>query len=681
MNQYYNIVYTPQQFEDAISSYKELVILDVETQGTDPANGKLLGVALCGVEPDSKACYVALQWYDHNTSTWHKNPAYEQLLGKHIYQLAAMVDFIGHNYAYDKSWVDSVIELETSWYACTRLMWHIASAPSGPRPYGLKDAQVELLGWDKRGSDELEAQVNARGGKLTKGDHYLADVEVMGKYACMDASSTRDLFNRLKPFYDEHDYWWMLKEMTEYSWLLQWCTTAGIRVDVKHLEHQAEVLFVTKEAFGAKFLELVAPWVGKLERFWKEDRATKYTIQAAKERFLSTWEMQKKFKVSSDKDKRELFYDVMKLPIVVQTEGGKGSTGVGAIKMAIQASQQEGLEEVLEAYEQSESAETLLNSFVKPWLASTTNGRLHPRFNPCGTVSYRLSGFKPYLLNAPFDEKEVMSSLTCDEGWEGVHADFASVEPCVTAHYSQDPSLLKVFKEGKGDVYLDLALTLFPADNSIKELYDPNQPIASEVKEKLSRQRQIAKIIQLAVQYTGTKYTVSLSLTEAGFPTSLSEADALVKAYWVHFRRVAVMNEALFLKFARQGYLRNVVGRIIQVPTTVPILKRDGTIWHKELPRYKDLPNRFIQSSAHDLLSFWVLRIARAVKERGLKAKPVIVDLHDSTSWQAPQDEVQALEDIFIDTLNQLNTDVRMTVPVKMELKRYTTLAGLKNNE
>lgn len=657
----------------------QYLVADVETYGTDPKNGKLLGVALC-LTDTMVPQYVALQWYDYKTSTWMLSPEYNAQV-EMLKDLLTNHQLIGHNYAYDKSWLDNVLHINTSWRACTRLMWHIASAPSGPRPYGLKDAQVELLGWEKRGSDELNAQVKARGGQLKKGDHYLADKDLLGKYACSDALSTAQLYKHLSPFYDEHDYWWMLEKMVEYSWLLNWCTTEGIRVDIPALEKQAEILKDTKEAYGARFMELVAPEVTKLERIWKEDRATKYTIPAARERFLSSWEMQKKFKVSSDKHKRELFYDVMKLPIVVSTEGGKGGTGVDAVKLAISTSGREDLSDLKEAYEESESSETLLNSFVKPWLGILSNGRLHPRFNPCGTVSYRLSGFKPYLLNAPFDEKDVMQCLQCDEGWEGVHADFNSVEPCVTAHYSQDPSLLKVFREGLGDVYLDLALTLFPENEDLKAYYNPMLPVTSEVKELLKGPRKIAKVIQLAVQYTGTKYTVSKNLTYGGLPTSLDEAGRLVEAYWKHFHRVAVMNEALFLKFAKQGYLRNAVGRVIRVPTHIDIKKRDGTIWHKELPRYKDLPNRFIQSSAHDLLSFWVLVIARKVREEGLKAKPMLIDCHDSTSWQCPREETPRLQEIFREALTELNETVKMTVPVKIEMKTFNTMAGLKGDE
>lgn len=641
------------------------VIADVETFGLDPKDGKLLGVALCSVEKPLEPVYVVIQHYDFPKSMWMRaQPDSDQLL-TYLKTYFSEVKLIGHNYAYDKSWLDHVLRSDTKWKACTRLMWHLASAPSGPRPYGLKDAQVEVLGWEKRGDDELIAQVESRGGKIKEGGHYLADVDVMGRYACLDAASTAMLYNELSFFFNNHDYWWMLDKMVEYSWLLQQCTDAGIRVDVKALEEQIEILDNTREAYASKFLEIAAPHVERLERFWREDRAAKYTSAPAKERFLGSWELQKKFKISSDKDKRELFYESLKLPTSLETDGGKPSSSVDAVKLSVKDAKRDDLAELIETYEEAESAETLLNSFAKPWLDSLKNGRLHPRFNPCGTVSYRLSGFKPYLLNAPFDEQGLMACLMCDEGWEGVHADFISAEPAVTAHYSQDPSLLKVFRDGLGDVYLDLALTLFPKDEQLNAIYNPLVPIIEEVKDALSKQRKPSKVTFLTLQYLGTKYAVSKNLRIAGLDTTLQEADQYVKGYWKHFRKIAVMNEVLFRRNARDGFLRNVVGRIIRVPH----------------PRYKDLSSRYISSSAHDLLSFFVLKIARLVKERKIPAKPMILDCHDSSSWQAPKSFVPALEQVFKDALAELNAEVRMTVPIKVEMKRFQTLAGLKGDE
>jgi hypothetical protein len=119
------------------------VVADVETFRTDPKDGKLLGIALSSPSMSNEGVYIAFQWYDFKTSTWHANldlTALQSMLRPFL----AGCQLIGHNYAYDKKWIDSFFGIDSIWHADTRLMWHMASAPLGPRGYGLKDAQVEI---------------------------------------------------------------------------------------------------------------------------------------------------------------------------------------------------------------------------------------------------------------------------------------------------------------------------------------------------------------------------------------------------------------------------------------------------------------------------------------------------------------------------------------------------------
>ena len=181
----------------------------------------------------------------------------------------------------------------------------------------------------------------------------------------------------------------------------------------------------------------------------------------------------------------------------------------------------------------------------------------------------------------------MMKNFKCDEGYVGVHADLSAIEPTMTAHYSEDAALMKVFKHGLGDIYLDLALFLFPNDRELREGYNPLIPITSAVKKRFDRQRKIAKVIQLAVQYTGTEHTVHRNLLKEGIDdVSIWDCKRYVDAYWKKFKKVDEFNKRLRELNRKEGHLRNVIGRIIQVPD----------------PDYKDLPNRFIQSSAHDCL-------------------------------------------------------------------------------
>lgn len=686
------------------------LVADVETYGTDPKNGKLLGVALAPLEGQFEggvdACYVVVQEYLHATSTWKLNPNLEDLLllpdssakvekvvdyavgtiikyqgakPQYVPGLRSTLTFIlksaqlvGHNYVYDKRWIDHFLGISSTWHADTRLMWHMSDRPLHSKPYGLKDAQVDVLGWDARGDEALKYQVKERRGSLDKGDHYLADTYVLGHYAGLDVVSTALLYKACKPHFDAHQQWDMLGDMMRYSWLLSRNTEHGVRVDVSRLERQRDRLQSDLDCARTKLEAWTAPYVKRLEEQWRDDRAAKYASDRHRQAFLASPTKWKRFNPSSDAQKRDLFYGVMSLPVVEHVKprkdrktgrkvySDKAAVTLSALNKAVARAERDDLVPMVEEYERAEHAETMLNSFVLPWLKSVKNGRIHPGFNVCGTVTYRLSGFRPQFLNLPFEERELMSCFSVDDGLGGVHMDLRAGEPTVTCHYSQDPGLLKVFRDGLGDVYLDLALTLFSKDQELKEGYDPLVPVTDAVKDRFKRQRKVAKVVQLAVQYTGTGYTVSKSLG-----CSLDAAEDLVRSYWKHFKAVQRMNAALINIHDRKGYLTNVAGRTLQVP------KR----------REKDVPNTFFQSGCHDILTMFVLEVYRLCEERGVKVVPVLLDCHDSTSNACPLEQVPQLEQAYVDALASVNCRLGMTVSVSMDFKRFTTLAGLKNDE
>lgn len=628
------------------------VACDIETHPTC-----ILGISLAPISTrhDVDAIYIPLKIYDKEKNIFVEGC--DQNLSNSLGAWLTDYSLVGHNFTYDKTHLDRHYGLNTRWVADTRIMWHLAAAPAGPRPYGLKDAQVELLGMEERGNTELIGNIKANGGKGKGEDMHLADLEVLAKYAALDAYSTIQLYDKLTPFFERHDYWWMLEQMMQYSLLLQRNTDIGVAVNVQGLEKAHNRLLRTKEAAKKRFTKELDSEIKSLERDWADRRIAEYKRESNRTWYENHPEKWERFNLNSDAHKRELFFEKLGHTPAAFTEGGKPSVDGDSIKRLSG--------NFVEAYLKYEKANTLSTNFSGPYLSSCGDGRLHPGFNICGTVSYRLSGFKPYLLNAPFDEKAILKNLKCDEGHVGIHADLSAIEPTVTAHYSEDPSLLKVFRDGLGDIYLDLALELFKNDKELHYGYNPNIPITAEVKERFAKQRKVAKVIQLAVQYTGTKHTVSKNLTKEGIPTTVEQADEYVKAYWRKFDAVKKFNYQLREVNRKEGHLRNITGRIIRVPD----------------PEYKDLPNRFVQSSAHDILVLWVLSIYRRCKEEGIEIKPVLLDCHDSTSNQVPKEQAQRAREIYRSTLDVLNHELGLCVKIKAESKFFNTLAGLKNEE
>lgn len=648
----YKIITSIEELVRVSVGWGPIIACDIETHPTC-----ILGVSVAPLNKtnDVDAIYIPFKIYDKKTSTF-SDYADKSLIAS-VGSWLGDYRLVGHNFTYDKTHLDKQYDIDTEWIADTRIMWHLASAPAGPRPYGLKDAQVELLGMEERGSVELKHNIKANGGKGDGSDMHLADLEVLAKYAALDAYSTIQLYGKLAPFFDTQDYWWMLDKMMQYSILLQRNTDSGVLVDVVGLEKAHNRLLRTKEAAKSRFYKELKNEIDSLEKDWADRRIAEYKRESNKAWYASHPEKWERFNLNSDAHKRELFFEKLGHTPTNFTDGGKASVDGDSIKRLPG--------NFIQSYLKYEKANTLSTNFSGPYLASCGDGRLHPGFNICGTVSYRLSGFKPYLLNAPFDEKAILKNLKCDEGYIGVHADLSAIEPTVTAHYSEDPSLLKVFRDGLGDIYLDLALELFKTDKELHYGYNPNIPITSEVKERFAKQRKVAKVIQLAVQYTGTKHTVSKNLTKEGIPTTVEQADEYVRAYWRKFDAVRKFNYQLREVNRKEGHLRNIIGRIIRVPD----------------PEYKDLPNRFVQSSAHDILILWVLSIYGRCKEEGIAIKPILLDCHDSTSNQVPKEQGERLRQIYASTLDALNKELGLCVKIKAESKFFTTLAGLKNEE
>lgn len=661
MNLNYQIVTSEEDFTRITFDWVGPVAADVETA----LDVHLLGVSLAPPQTQSKtkAIYIPLTHFDKETLLFR--PLAEPGLITRLKSFLLSRKLIGHNFTYDKRWLDAFTGSNTTWIADTRLMYHLSAVPAGPRPYGLKDAQTEVLGWTERGDADLEAHVKAHGGSLRKGEHYKADLEVLSKYACLDAFSTIELYRVFSSWFMEHEYEWMLDTMMQYALLLERNTTEGVLVDVPGLQRAHDRLYSKRIAAEKRFRKLLTPEIESIEGAWRDRKTSTYKREYNKVRYLSHPEEWKRLNLNSDRDKRELFFDVMGMPVVDFTDAGLPSAAADNIKRTMADCPDQRYKDAVEAYLIYEKSNTLTANFTQPYLDSVKGERLHPGFNICGTVSYRLSGFKPYLLNAPFDEKAILRNLQCDKGYTGVHADLAAIEPTITAHYSEDAALLKVFREGLGDIYLDLALELFPNDASLQSEYDPFVKCTLQTKERFAKQRKVAKVIQLAVGYTGTKYTVAKNLSKEGFPTTEDQADRMVKAYWRKFRAVEDMNNRLREQNRKEGHLRNVIGRIIQVPD----------------PDYKDLPNRFIQSSGHDVLVLWVLEIYKLCRDRGIQVKPILLDCHDSSSNQCPIEQAPLLRQAYLDALATINKRLDLCVTVKCEIKYFNTLAGLKADE
>ena len=132
--------------------------------------------------------------------------------------------------------------------------------------------------------------------------------------------------------------------------------------------------------------------------------------------------------------------------------------------------------------------------------------------------------FKILIPNTRMDANQVINIRTlmvAPPGWTFFVIDYSNIEMRAAANCSGEPEFVKEFLEGKGDFHALTASKVFPAFN------DPNTDAATK---KALRHR--AKIMNFALLYGGTVYTIYESMKKVDPNVTWEECEGMVAKYW-----------------------------------------------------------------------------------------------------------------------------------------------------
>jgi len=122
------------------------------------------------------------------------------------------------------------------------------------------------------------------------------------------------------------------------------------------------------------------------------------------------------------------------------------------------------------------------------------------------------------------DANEVLN-LRClfvaPPGWTFFAVDYSNIEMREAANCSREPKFVKEFLEGEGDFHALTASNVFP------EFNDPGTS-----KERKKYLRGLAKILNFALLYGGTEYTIFENLKKEDPNATIEQAREMVKKYW-----------------------------------------------------------------------------------------------------------------------------------------------------
>lgn len=267
----------------------------------------------------------------------------------------------------------------------------------------------------------------------------------------------------------------------------------------------------------------------------------------------------------------------------------------------------------------------------KGWLNKVcSDGRIHPSFNNCFSVTGRLTSSNPNGQNLPRGSTSPLKQLFVSDLGVILNVDLSQIEWRMAAALSKDPVMCKEIIEGL-DCHTENAEKFFNIKRD-----DPSFKLKA---------RQPCKIFNFRMIYDGKASSFFNDGEMPRYPIEFWKE--IVDGFWKKYKVLRKWQHSNEKFINRHKYLRNSTGRILTFPFNSN--PDEGPIGFK----FSKVCNYPVQSASLDLMLIAMLEIVKAVKEKKLKAKPLL-QVHDSFVWDCPKEEVYTLMRICLSTFNNL---------------------------
>ena len=300
---------------------------------------------------------------------------------------------------------------------------------------------------------------------------------------------------------------------------------------------------------------------------------------------------------------------------------------------------------VLEHREFSKLKSTYSDSI--PTLVNKKTERLHTYFNQSGTSTGRLSSSDPNLQNIPVRTEignEVRKAFEAKDGHVLMSADYSQIELKILAHLSEEPGLLKAFRNNE-DIHDATAKTIYQTENVNKE------------------QRRIAKILNFGVIYGLSPHGVSRQ-------TDLTRAQG---------------KEFINIYFGKYPGIKKYIDDVIEFAKKNKFLetltKRRRLISEINSPNFQIRSssermaiNMPIQGSAADVIKIAMININKRIEEEEILSK-MIIQVHDELIFEVPEKEVLIMENLLTEIMPKA---LDLKVPLSIAISNGKTWGDLK---
>lgn len=281
---------------------------------------------------------------------------------------------------------------------------------------------------------------------------------------------------------------------------------------------------------------------------------------------------------------------------------------------------------------------TYVDSLPNDVLDSTN--RIHCSFNQSVAATGRLSCQNPNLQNIPVRSREGRkireAFLPEKKGWSFISADYSQIELRLLAHFSEDPNLLKAFRNNE-DVHSYTASLVFGV------------PLEKVDK----RMRFHAKAVNFGIIYGQQAFGLSKELN-----VSIKEAYSFIEKYFERYKHVRSFIENCKEISRKTGRASTITGReriISEINSKNPVIRSAAERLAVNTP---------LQGTAADLIKLAMIEADKKIKQEK-KIGFMILQVHDELIFEVPDFELLDFEHIIRNSMEKVFT---LKVPLIVDI-------------
>ena len=577
----------------------KLLVIDTETTSLQSRRAEVVGISLNGGSDD--CWYIPLGHVDQDG----RLVEFQLPVDLVRQELSVLLESetlpkLAHNFKYDLSVLKHGFEVELKGPLLDTMIAAYLAEPSR-RSFKLDDLCLEL-GLKLTSYKEVTA-----GDKRQDGFAYV-DITRAGHYSCEDVFATLQLWNHYQPLLEEGGQEALFSgvEMKLVP-ILEEMEAVGIKVDPAHLEK-----------LSVEFRQ-------------KLDQREKQIYELAG----------REFNINSPQQLGTILFEELGLP-----HGRKTKTGYSTdIKVLEKLAPQHDLPALIIDYR---NLAKLLSTYVDKLaqLIDPQTGRVHTSFNQTVTATGRLSSSNPNLQNIPIRGEEgarIREAFVPESGKLFLFGDYSQIDLRVLAHYSQDPALIKAFKEGD-DIHTRTAAEVF----SVSPLL-----VTSEM-------RRVAKSINFGIVYGMSSFGLANQLQ-----ISRREASLFIERYFNLYTGVKEFMHEIVEQARKDGYVTTLLNRRRYLPEIGASNKM-----RREFAERAAL-NTPIQGTAADIIKLAMLRVDELLK-RNKNSCSMLLQIHDELVFELTEEECLELQPQIQQTMEQA---MKLDVPLVVNMETGTDLA------